>query len=262
MVTYLDAILVWHRERVGRDDRPIEALLDQARAMPPTRPFESALQAASDTGPGPAVIAEIKRRSPSKGLLAPDLVAGSLAQAYERGGAACLSVLTEAHHFGGSSADLQQARAATALPTLRKDFTLGVADVADARCMGADAVLLIVAALVQPVLVDLVAASREVGLAPLVECHDEDEVERALSAGATLVGINQRDLTTFQVDRARAERLAKLLPDAAVKVAESGIDGPDSSRALADAGFTAVLVGEHLVRSTDPAAAVRSLRGD
>jgi len=183
VVTYLDAILVWHRERVSRDDRPIEALLEQARKMPPARPFESALRAASDTGPGLAVIAEIKRRSPSKGPLAPDLSAASLARAYERGGASCLSVLTDTRHFGGSPADLQEARAATALPALRKDFTIDVADVADARCMGADAVLLIVAALVQPLLVDLVAAARELGVDPLVECHDEDEVERALSAG-------------------------------------------------------------------------------
>jgi len=260
-VTYLDAILVWHRERVSQDARPIEALLAQARTMPPARPFESTLRAADDSGPGLAVIAEIKRRSPSKGLLAPDLNAGSLAQAYERGGAACLSVLTDAPHFGGSPADLQETRAATSLPALRKDFTIGVGDVADARLMGADAVLLIVAALVQPLLVDLVAVARELGLDPLVECHDEDEVERALSAGATLVGVNQRDLTTFQVDRARAERLAKLLPDTVVKVAESGIDGPDCCRRLADAGFTAVLVGEHLVRSGDPAAAVQSLLG-
>ncbi len=260
-VTYLDAILVWHRERVSQDARPIEALLEQARTMPPARPFESTLRAAGDSGPGLAVIAEIKRRSPSKGPLAPHLEAGSLAQAYERGGAACLSVLTDAAHFGGSPADLQEARAATSLPALRKDFTIGVGDVADARLMGADAVLLIVAALVQPLLVDLVAAARELGLDPLVECHDEDEVERALSAGATLVGVNQRDLTTFQVDRARAERLAKLLPDTVVKVAESGIDGPDACRRLADAGFTAVLVGEHLVRSDDPAAAVQSLLG-
>ena len=260
-MTYLDAILVWHRERVSRDERPIEALLEQARAMAPARPFESALRAASGAGPGLAVIAEIKRRSPSKGPLAPDLVAASLAQAYERGGAACLSVLTDSNYFGGSPADLQEARTATSLPALRKDFTIGVGDVADARLMGADAVLLIVAALIQPLLVDLVAAARELGLDPLVECHDEDEVERALSAGATLVGVNQRDLTTFGVDLARAERLAKLLPDDVVKVAESGVDGPDTCRRLADAGFTAVLVGEHLVRSDDPAAAVRSLMG-
>lgn len=184
-----------------------------------------------------------------------------MAQSYERGGAAALSVLTDGAHFGGSAEDLQEARAATALPVLRKDFTVSDRDVADARLMGADAVLLIVAALDQAELVDFVALSRDLGLDALVECHDEAEVERALAAGATLVGINQRDLVSFAVDTARAERLAAYLPEHVVKVAESGIDGPDSARRLAAAGFAAVLVGEHLVTSADPAAAVGSLVG-
>ena len=208
-----------------------------------------------------AVIAEIKRRSPSKGQLSPRLEAVDLACAYEAGGASCLSILTDGVHFGGSPVDLIEARAATSLPVLRKDFTVCEGDVADARLMGADAVLLIVAALDQAQLVDLLALARELGIDALVESHDEAEVERAMDAGATMIGVNQRDLTTFEVDTARAERLGRLLLDNVVKVAESGIDGPEACRRLADAGFSAVLVGEHLVRSADPASAVRSLIG-
>ena len=256
-VTYLDRILDWHRDRARSDDRPIEALLDRARAMAPPRGFERSLRSVA---PGRvAVIAEIKRRSPSKGPLLADLVPASVARDYERGGASALSVLTDEVHFGGSAADLIEARGATALPVLRKDFTVAEGDVADARLMGADAVLLIVAALDQPRLVSLLELSRDLGLDALVECHDEAEVERALAAGATMVGVNQRDLTTFRVDGARAEKLAASLPEHVVKVAESGIDGPASCRRLASAGFDAVLVGEHLVTSGDPAVAVRSL---
>ncbi len=259
MATYLDSILEWHRERARSDDRPLEALLERARDMPAGRSFEATLRSSATSTSGVAVIAEIKRRSPSKGELLPALVAAPLARAYERGGAACLSVLTDGVHFGGSSIDLMEARSATSLPVLRKDFTVWEGDVADARLMGADAVLLIVAALDQPQLVDLLALSRELDLDALVECHDEAEVERALDVGATMVGVNQRDLTTFDVDEHRAERLAKVLPDTVLKVAESGIDGPDACRRLADAGFAAVLVGEHLVRSDDPVTALRSL---
>ncbi len=257
-MTYLDAILDWHRGRARDDDRALEALLDQARSMPAARPFEGALRAASGAG-DVAVIAEIKRRSPSKGPLAPGLVAGRLAADYERGGAAALSVLTDEVHFGGGPSDLSEARGATSLPVLRKDFTVWEGDVADARLMGADAVLLIVAALDQAQLVDLVALSRDLRIDPLVECHDEAEVERALAAGATMIGVNQRDLGTFRVDGDRAEKLASVLPDHVVKVAESGIDGPDACRRLAAAGFAAVLVGEHLVVADDPAASLRSL---
>ena len=259
VTTYLDSILDWHRERARRDNRRVEALLQRAREMPDSRSFETCLRAASSHAVGVTVIAEIKRRSPSKGELVPDLSAAGLAQAYERGGAACLSILTDGVHFGGSSVDLMEAWAATSLPVLRKDFTVWEGDVADTRLMGADAVLLIVAALDRYQLVDLVQLARELDLDALVECHDEAEVQRALEAGATMVGINQRDLTTFEVDIGRAERLAKVLPDSVLKVAESGIDGQGACRRLADAGFSAVLVGEHLVRSDDPAAALRSL---
>ena len=206
-----------------------------------------------------AVIAEIKRRSPSKGALAPDLDAAALAAAYQAGGATCCSVLTDVEFFGGSPEDLAVARAATAMPVLRKDFTVSALDVCDARIMGADAVLLIVAALSPTELSELLAVARAVGIDTLVEVHDEAEAEEALGAGAKLVGVNQRDLATFQVDGARARRVAKALPAHVVTVAESGIRGPDDVCRLADAGFSAVLVGESLVTAPNPAAAVAAL---
>ena len=182
-----------------------------------------------------------------------------LAQAFARGGARCLSVLTDAEFFGGSPRDLAEARAATELPVLRKDFTVAEADVCDARIMGADAVLLIVAALDDGELRAFHALALELGLAALVEVHDEAELERALATGATLVGVNQRDLESFEVDHDRAERVAAAVPPEVVRVAESGIRGADDAIRLAQAGYDAVLVGETLVRASDPAAAVRSL---
>jgi indole-3-glycerol phosphate synthase len=207
------------------------------------------------------VIAEIKRRSPSKGDLNADLDPAAMAATYERGGAACLSVLTDVEHFGGSVADLQAARAACSLPVLRKDFTVSERDVFDARIMGADCVLLIAAALEPAELTSFHALAVEVGLDVLVEIHDEHELEHALAADATLIGVNQRDLVTFQVDHERAVRMAGVIPDAAVKVAESGVRGATDARALRDAGYDAVLVGETLVTSADPAAAIAELVG-
>jgi len=206
------------------------------------------------------LIAEVKRRSPSKGELAPDLVPAALAKAYAEGGADCLSVLTDVEFFGGSADDLTEARAACDLPVLRKDFTVGEADVYDARAMGADAVLLIVAALSQAELSLLRQLANELEMAALVEVHDEEELQRALDAGAKMVGVNQRDLRTFEVDTARAERLAAAMPPGVVNVAESGIrDAADVSR-LAASGYDAILVGESLVTSPDPATAVRVLK--
>jgi indole-3-glycerol phosphate synthase len=183
-----------------------------------------------------------------------------VAHAYAEGGAACLSVLTDSEFFGGSPDDLRAARAATKRPVLRKDFTVSPADVCDARLMGADAVLLIVAALDDAELRDFHALAGEVGLDVLVEIHDEAELERALAAGATLIGVNQRDLVTFQVDNERAVRVGKAIPPSVGKVAESGIRGPADARALHEAGFDAILVGESLVTSADPAAALTALR--
>ena len=252
--TYLDAILASHRDRVAGDDRPLERLIEQARQSPAARGFRSALSS------GFNVIAEVKRRSPSKGAIDAALDPAELAVAYERGGAACVSVLTDVEYFGGSPADLVAARDAVTVPILRKDFTMSLADVCDARTMGADAVLLIVAALDEGQLADLHRLATELGLDVLVEVHDEGELERAMRVDATLVGVNQRDLVTFAVDTDRAERMAPQMPAGVVRVAESGINGPDDAVRLADAGYHAVLVGESLVRSPDPAAAVAALR--
>ena len=239
---------------VALDARPLDDLLAAAREVSPTRGFRDAL-----TGPGLAVIAEIKRRSPSKGPLNVELDPVAVAAAYDAGGAACLSVLTDEEFFGGSVDDLQAARAATKLPVLRKDFTAGAHDVADARLMGADAVLLIAAALERDELVDFHRLAVELGLDVLVEVHDERELEVALECGATLVGVNQRDLVTFEVDHVRAERMAAAIPAGIVKVAESGVrDAADAAR-LAAAGYDAILVGESLVTAPDPAAALAAL---
>ncbi|CAN5744607.1 indole-3-glycerol phosphate synthase TrpC [soil metagenome] len=256
MATYLDRIVAAHREAAAADTRAFEPLLDAARAMRAPRSFTAAL-AATD---GLAIVAEIKRRSPSRGDLAPGLVAGDLARTYEGGGAAALSVLTDAEFFAGSPTDLMEARTACGLPVLRKDFTVDRRDVLDARLMGADAVLLIVAALDRVELSELLALATDVQLDALVEVHDEAEADRALAAGATLVGVNQRDLTTFAVDRTLARRLRPHLGPDVVAVAESGVTGADDAAELADAGYGAVLVGEALVTSTDPAAAVAALR--
>ncbi len=198
-----------------------------------------------------AVIAELKRRSPSKGDLAPDIDPVAIAGAYERGGAAAMSVLTDVDFFGGSVDDLRTARTACTLPVLRKDFTVDPRDVCDARIMGADCVLLIAAALDDTELTSMLALARELSIDALVEIHDEPELDRAIAAGADLIGVNQRDLVTFVVDTERAVRMAPQMPAGVVRVAESGITGP------ADA---AVLVGEHLVTSGDPEAGVAALR--
>lgn len=258
MATYLDRILEAHRAVAAADIRPLASLVDAAKAAPPVRGFAAALRAGATGGLG--VIAEVKRRSPSKGDLAPDLDPAVVAAAYERGGASCLSVLTDEHFFGGSADDLRAARAAVAIPVLRKDFTVSPRDVCDARLMGADAVLLIVAALSDGELADLHALARDVGLDVLVEVHDEGELERALAADAAMVGVNQRDLVTFEVDSARAVRVAASMPAGILRVAESGIRGPVDAAALVAAGFDAVLVGESVVTSGDPAASVAALR--
>jgi indole-3-glycerol phosphate synthase len=256
VATYLDRILAAHRARAARDDRAMAPLVAEARAQSLPRGFAAALRDAE----GLAVVAEVKRRSPSKGDLAADLDPAALAQAYEQGGATCLSVLTDAEFFGGSPDDLRAARAATRLPVLRKDFTVSPADVCDARIIGADAVLLIAAALDDDELADLHTLALDIGLDALVEVHDEAELDRALAAGAHLVGVNQRDLVTFEVDDERAVRVGAAIPPTVVRVAESGVRGPDDAAALAAAGFDAVLVGELLVTSRDPAAAVELLR--
>lgn len=257
--TYLDRIVAAHRAAATLDFRSLDNLVAQARAMPPTRGFAAALRAGGADG-RMAVIAEIKRRSPSKGDLAPGLDAAHVAKRYADGGASCLSVLTDQAFFGGTPDDLAAARAAVALPVLRKDFTVAPADVCDARLMGADAVLLIAAALDDAELRSLHALAVDVGIEALVEVHDEAELERALAVGATLVGVNQRDLVTFEVDHDRARRMAAAMPNTVVRVAESGVRDARDAAALRAAGYDAVLVGESVVTAPDPAAAVAALR--
>ncbi len=256
MPTYLADILVSHRARAESDRRPLSDLVEQAASTPPPRDFAGALR-----GGGLSCIAEIKRRSPSKGDLDPGLQADVVAKDYVAGGAACLSVLTDVDFFGGSPADLAAARQASGLPALRKDFTVQEADVADARLMGADAVLLIAAALSDGELLACAALAEELGLAALVEVHDKEELTRALAAGAGLIGVNQRDLRTFQVDHERACALAARIPAEVVAVAESGIRDGDDARRLAEAGYDAILVGETLVRAGDRPAQLRELVG-
>jgi indole-3-glycerol phosphate synthase len=255
-VTYLDSILQHHRAIAASDHRSVEALLTEAERMPPTRGFAAALRDLSTL----AVIGEIKRRSPSKGDLFAGLDPADVARAYESGGASCLSVLTDGPHFGGSVDDLQAARGACSLPVLRKDFTVSQRDVLDTRIMGADCVLLIAAALEKHELHDLHELATSIGLDVLVEIHDEAELEVALQADASIVGVNQRDLVTFEVDHDRAVRMAGLIPSNVVRVAESGVRDRGDAQSLRRAGYDAVLVGESLVTAPDPAAAIAELR--
>jgi indole-3-glycerol phosphate synthase len=265
--TYLDDIVAYHRQRAGADRRSTDEVMAELATAPEPRDFAGALRARSgrlspSLGPGSvAVIAEVKRRSPSKGDLAADLDPATTALAYAAGGASCLSVLTDGPHFSGSPADLAAARTAVNLPALRKDFTVSANDVVDTRAMGADAVLLIAAMLDDDELASFRDLAGRIGLAALVEVHDEAECARALRAGATLIGINQRDLHSFAVDTDRALRVASHLPDSVVRVAESGIRTRADVERLTEAGFDAVLVGEALVTDGDPARAVERLAG-
>lgn len=250
----LSEIVAAHRRTAAADERDLQALIGAAEASSPPRDFKAALVA----GPGLSVIAEVKRRSPSKGDLNVGLDPALTAKAYAAGGAAALSVLTDAAYFGGSPDDLAAARAACDVPVLRKDFTVDARDIADARIMGADAVLLIVAALSDQELAVFLALARRLQLAALVEIHDETEIGRAVDAGATILGVNQRDLRTFEIDRTLAARLRDWIPAGVVAVAESGI----RARADVPEGYDAVLVGESVVTAADPTTAIRRLRGE
>ena len=254
---YLDKIVQSHRENAAREHRNLDELVAQAGLLPATRGFAEQLVVGSREQL--CVIAEIKRKSPSKGVLHPDLIASNISALYEQGGASCLSVLTDEHFFGGSVEDLQRARASTSLPVIRKDFTVSEFDVVDARLMGADCVLLIAAVLTNDELSRFFDLAMHIGLDVLVETHDESELDRALNVGANIVGVNQRDLITFEVDHARAERMASLIPPTVVRVAESGVRDAHDARRLRDAGYDAVLVGESSVTAVDPVSAVRDL---
>jgi indole-3-glycerol phosphate synthase len=258
-LTILDDILATKRDEVTvlRYPQTRDLLRKTALEAPPTRGFAGALRRADGRV---ALIGELKRRSPSKGELAPDLDPGPTAKAYEAGGAAALSVLTDLHYFGGTVADLQAARDASTLPCLRKDFTIDEVQVYESRAIGADAILLIVAALPDDGhLADLHALARELGLDVLVEAHDAHELERAQAAGAQVVGINSRDLATFAEDLGVATDLSALVSPAVIAVAESAIRTADDARLVAAAGYDAILVGEALVRADDPTALVRAM---
>jgi indole-3-glycerol phosphate synthase len=257
-MSVLDDIVAGVREDLAQRRSEIPESDLRARLLdvpPPIDPIPRLRQA------GSSVIAEVKRRSPSAGDLAEIAAPAELAAAYQRGGAAAVSVLTEERRFGGSLSDLDAVRAAVGVPVLRKDFVVDAYQLLEARAHGADLVLLIVAALPGDLLPALHEAAGELGLTALVEVHDEPEVERAVELGASLVGVNARNLKTLDVDPATFGKLAPLLPDDVVRVAESGVAGPDDVSRLVGEGADAVLVGESLVTDGDPEAAVRAMTG-
>jgi indole-3-glycerol phosphate synthase len=257
MSDILAQIIARKRETVARRrrTRPIELLLGEMPARKP-RDLAAALRR-----PGLSVIAEFKRRSPSRGDIAPDRDVLAVAREYGEAGAAALSILTEEDFFGGSDDDLRRARAAVELPVLRKDFTIDAYQVYEARALGADAILLIVACLERALLRELLASAAELHLAALVEIHDETQLERAHAAGATIIGVNNRDLRTFEVSLETSLRLRPRMPPGCIAVAESGIRTGDDARRLADAGFDAILVGESLLQAPDAGAKLRELGG-
>lgn len=253
----LGRIVASTREQVvlRRRALPLERLQSLVATPGPRRSFAAALARPTRFN----VVAEFKRRSPSRGAIREDLPAGQVARAYERAGAAALSVLTESAFFGGSLEDLREARSATGLPALRKDFILDPYQVWEAVCAGADAVLLIVAALSDDELGTLLASASEAQIDAVVEVHDASELRRALAVGARIVGVNNRDLRSMQVRLETAIELAPLLPADVLAVAESGIKSGDDLRRLSDAGYGAFLVGELLMQAPDPGAALSAL---
>jgi len=255
-VTVLDEILEGVREDVAarEEEVSLSRVRQAALAAPPPKDAYAALRA-----PGVGVIAEVKRASPSRGQLAEIADPAELAREYAAGGARCVSVLTESRWFGGSLDDLRAVRGAVECPVLRKDFVISTYQVHEARAHGADIVLLIVAALDQNTLVGLLERVESLGMTALVEVHTEEEADRAIAAGARVIGVNARDLTTLNVDRSVFERIAPGLPNTIVKVAESGVRGPHDLIRYAAAGADAVLVGEGLVTQKSPRDAVAEL---
>ncbi len=255
MGSFLDRILESRGRTAEHYRRSIDVFEDAARNAPPNRDFRRAIG-----GEGISLIGEIKRRSPSKGDLNAETDPAVLAREYERGGASALSVLTEPEFFGGSEQDLVHARDATNLPTLWKDFVIDRSQVVAACATGADAVLLIVRIL-GPALPELVDEARRWNLCPLVEIFDEQDLKQALDANADVVGVNHRDLETFEEDPTATKRLRPLIPGGVIVVAESAISSRTDVEALEEVGVDAVLVGEALVKSGDPEAKVRELLG-
>lgn len=255
-VSVLNEILDGVRADLAARQR--EVTLDQLKDMAGRAPSPKDAMAVLK-GEDVAVIAEVKRASPSKGAMAAIADPAALAMDYEAGGASVISVLTEERRFAGSLADLAAVRAAVHVPVLRKDFVVSSYQLWEARAHGADMVLLIVAALEQNALISLVERAVSIGLIPLVEVHADEELDRALEAGAKIIGVNARDLATLEVDRTVFARLAPQIPDGIVKIAESGIRGPHDLLAYAASGADAVLVGESLVTGKDPRSAVADL---
>lgn len=255
-MSVLDEILDGVRADLADRQRAVslDELKDRCRGAPPAKDAYGAL-----AGDGVSVIAEVKRSSPSKGALAAIADPAALAVDYEAGGAHVISVLTERRRFGGSLEDLAAVRAAVDVPLLRKDFVVSSYQLWEARAYGADLALLIVAALDQPALVSLVERAESIGLLPLVEVHNEAELDRAVEAGARVIGVNARDLTTLTVDRGVFARLAPKIPANVVKIAESGVRGPHDLLAYAGSGADAVLVGESVVVGGHPRSAVADL---
>ena len=260
MSDILDRILARKVEEITeRSARvPLAELIARVAGLPDTRGFAAAIEAKIEAGL-PAVIAEVKKASPSKGVIRADFDPAAIAQSYERGGAACLSVLTDADFFQGSEDYLRQARAACSLPVLRKDFTIDAYQVYEARVIGADCILLIVAALDDSMLLDLSLLAAELDLDVLVEVHDEEELERALEIPAPLIGVNNRNLRTFEVSLDTSLNLRKRAPTDRILVSESGIATIEDIARLRGAGIDAFLVGETFMRAADPGDALKQL---
>ena len=260
MSDILERIAGYKRDEVRerRAGTSLEQLEHLARDQSPPRGFREALQKAYTPGRLP-LIAEIKKASPSKGLIRPDFDPPTLARAYQRGGATCLSVLTDGPSFQGADGDLVSARAACALPCLRKEFLIDPWQAAESRCLGADAVLVILALVSDSLAAEMSAEARRFGMDVLVETHDRTELTRAAKLGADLIGVNKRDLRTFVTDLAVTERLAQETPVNTILVTESGIVTPADVARLEAAGARAMLVGESLMRADDVETATRNL---
>ena len=252
-MSILDQILAVKLEEIERLRPRGAELRGVATGQAPARPFAAALGAGNNV----ALIAEFKRRSPSAGWIRENALVAEMSQAYNDSGARAISVLTDEQFFGGRLDDLRTAREKTSVPILRKDFIINELQLFEARAAGADAILLIVCALDDDALQDLLACARELGLGVLVEAHDEREVERALNAGADVIGINNRNLSTFDVDHDLARRISNEVPHDVVLVAESGITSAQEVARLGEAGIHAVLVGEALMRAARVETAVR-----